>query len=281
MVLHARRRCIGDYVEFSRIAFHFRDPIVKALPQLLDKLALTHLVKVMDRKSVDAGPEQRVAYCGPGSASTEQKGSLSGKNAAFLKNGVDEDLSVAHVSLPCTGSRAAHDVDGLQKQGPFGRLFAVPERGELVRNGEDEAVQITDRLQRAHDLIEVPRSHVQRDEDRIARSRSQRSGNLSRRLNLTYGVAENGEDPRAPVNNRLQETLLLQVLTALQVSIPRAAMIIFIRLAARSGSCRIPALIGKTEEFGQMQRRACALLAADHREVILMPVQARNTTPVL
>ncbi len=171
-VLHARRSCIGDYIEFTRIAFHFADPIVKALPQLLDKLALTHFVNVMDRKSVDAGLEQRVAYCSPGSASTEQKGSLSGKNVAFLKNGVDEALSVAHVSLPCTGARAAHDVDGLQKRGPFGHLFAVLERGEFVRNGDDEAVQITDGLQRAHDVIEVARGHVQRDEDRIARSRS-------------------------------------------------------------------------------------------------------------
>ena len=56
-------------------------------------------------------------------------------------------------------------------------------------------------------------------------------------------------------------------------TMPWTASTAFMRRVASSGLASKPGLIGETEQFGQMQRRARALLPADHGEMILMAVQ--------
>ena len=54
---------------------------------------------------------------------------------------------------------------------------------------------------------------------------------------------------------------------------PRVASTAFMRRVASSGLASNPALVRQPKQFGQMQRRARALLPADHGEMILMAVE--------
>ena len=54
---------------------------------------------------------------------------------------------------------------------------------------------------------------------------------------------------------------------------PATASTCFMRLRRKLGIAQHPRLVGKAEQLGEMHDRARALLAADHREMILQPVE--------
>jgi hypothetical protein len=135
-----------------------------------------------DRAACAAGPDEQYPR------------SLRLSSMVLLR--LHEGESVEHVAVPGPVRIAADDAHDPEHLGALRTGGAVGEGGELVRHGDEDAVDVPRSREPSDDGVEVIGRYLHRNADAVVAALIERASKTHRRLNVLNGVADDREQPR-------------------------------------------------------------------------------------
>ena len=152
-------------------------------------------VDLGDRQHRDPRLDQGERDRGAGAAGADQQSAPAVGLASGLAQGGDHGDAVGHVAAPASAGDAVEEVDGAEEAGALGRLVAMAQRCEFVRNGDDDAVEVDDALCRRHEGVEIRSRHMNGHADRIDLACREFGGEPGGRFGLADGIADDDVKP--------------------------------------------------------------------------------------
>ena len=129
-------------------------------------------------------------------ASSDEKYPRSLRFSSMVLLRLHEGESVEHVAVPGPVKIAADDAHDPEHLGALRTGGAVGEGGELVRHGDEDAVDVPRGRETRHDGVEVIGRHLHRNTDAVVAALFERASETHRRLNVLDGVTDDREQPR-------------------------------------------------------------------------------------
>ena len=160
-----------------------------------DQAVAPRRVDLGDRERRHARFEERERHRGAGAAGAdEQRAPRREPASGLLQRGGHGD-AVGHVAAPASAGDAIEHVDAAEHAGALRDLVAMAQRCELVRDGDDDAVEVADALCRSHEGVEVVGRDVNGNADGIDLAGGELGGEPGRRLGLADGIADDDVEP--------------------------------------------------------------------------------------
>ena len=99
-------------------------------------------------------------------------------------------------------------VDGAEKARALGRLVAMAKRGEFMRHGDDDAVDVAHAFGGTDEGLEIRRRHMGGHADRVDVAGGELPGEAGRRARLTDRIADDEMKARVAVEGIRHHDLL-------------------------------------------------------------------------
>ena len=148
-----------------------------------------------DRQQRDTRLDQGERDRGTRAAGAGYEGAPAAEFAPGLAQGGNHGDAIGHVAPPAVAGDAVQEIGRAEEAGALGRLVAMPQRRELVRNGDDDAVEVDDALGRGHEGVEIRGRHMDGDAHGVDPACCELGREPGRRLGLADGIADDNVKP--------------------------------------------------------------------------------------
>jgi len=150
-------------------------------------------VDVVDDKFAHPRFEQRNGDGAARPAGADQQHARSLQPGAPVILRLHEGEAIEHIAMPRKVGVAAHDAHDAQQIRLPGAGGAIRKRGEFMRHGDQQAIDVGDEREAAHDALQAPLRNLHRHANAIVAARRETAGQALRRFHECDGIADDRE----------------------------------------------------------------------------------------